>query len=389
MLSLTSAHSADRPVPPPGGGLARPHRRAASRPGAVALSLVVLLQALLAAPGAWSQDSAAGHAPLLRVENYQVGPEVYVRSLAIDEAQSTLWVGTSLGALEIDLESRDVRRSFTRDDGLANEYVFAIGLDPRGHVWFGTNAGGTSTYKDGKWRTYFPMHGLADYWVYAFAFDRQGRNWIGTWDGVSLFDPETESFTTYHDELINIWVYGVAIDAQERVWFGTEGGVSMFDGQKWRSWTHDDGLGAANAGNLPPSPNTGLGTKSREDLAVSVGGMESYNPNYVFAAHTDRQGRGIWFGTWGGGASLFDGENTWTSYTTADGLAGNIVYSIAQQEDGTLWFGTNRGVSRFDGKEWITLRHGLVGQHVYTIALAEDGSAWIGTKGAVARIWQE
>ncbi len=360
----------------------------ARRPAGVTLLLgFLLLLPLLGA--AYGQSADKGPAPHLQVENFRVGADVYVRSLAIDRQRQSLWVGTSVGVLDIDLASRDLKRTFTRDDGLANEYVFAIGLDPRGHVWFGTNAGGASTFKDGKWRTYFPMHGLADYWVYAFAFDRRGRAWIGTWDGVSLFDPESESFTTYHDELINIWVYGVAIDTEERVWFGTEGGVSMFDGQQWRSWTHEDGLGAPNADDLPSSPNTGLGTRSRKDLAVSVAGGASYNPNYVFAAHSDSLGRGVWFGTWGGGVSLFDGRGKWTTYTEADGLAGNIVYSIAQEPDGTLWFGTDRGLSRFDGTNWTSVRHGLVGQHVYAIALADDGSVWIGTKGAVARIWEE
>ena len=56
------------------------------------------------------------------------------------------------------------------------------------------------------------MHGLADYWVYAFDFDDQGRAWIGTWDGANLFDPANATWTTYHDELINIWVYGLDID---------------------------------------------------------------------------------------------------------------------------------------------------------------------------------
>ena len=43
------------------------------------------------------------------------------------------------------------------------------------------------------------------------------------------------------------------VDALDRVWFGTEGGVSMYDGKRWVSWTHKDGLGAANSDNLPAS----------------------------------------------------------------------------------------------------------------------------------------
>ena len=39
----------------------------------------------------------------------------------------------------------------------------------------------------------------------------------------------------------------------------------------------------------------------------------------------------------------------WTSYTTAEGLAGNNVYSIIAVPDGALWFGSppDGGVSRF------------------------------------------
>ena len=51
----------------------------------------------------------------------------------------------------------------------------------------------------------------------------------------------------------------------------------------------------------------------------------------------------------------FDGKQ-WTSYTTADGLAGNIIYSMAQDARGVLWLGTNHSLSRYDGKSWASYR---------------------------------
>ena len=74
--------------------------------------------------------------------------------------------------------------------------------------------------------------------------------------------------------------------------------------------------------------------------------------------------------------------------TARDGLAGNIVYSIAQGRDGALWFGTNRGVSRFDGKAFsgVGLEQGLLDQHVYALAVGPDGDVWAGTRKGVARI---
>lgn len=325
--------------------------------------------------------------PAARLDSFHVGEGAYVRALTVDPRRNSLWVGTSVGALEIDLASDNVKNTFTRKDGLANEYVFAVGAHPSApQVWFGTNAGGASTWDGQAWKTYFPMHGLADYWVYAFAFDKRGGTWIGTWDGANYVTPEGE-MKTFRTELINIWVYGIGIDAQDRVWFGTEGGVSMFDGKTWTSWTHQDGLGDKNIQNLPRSDNTGLGTRSRHDLVVETAGQETFNPNYVFSVLVDPKGRGVWFGTWGGGVSLFDGSR-WTSYSTKDGLAGNIVYSMAAAKDGSVWFGTNHGVSNFDGAKWTSYgrRDGLIDDNVYAIAVTPDGNAWFGTKGGVARL---
>lgn len=59
----------------------------------------------------------------------------------------------------------------------------------------------------------------------------------------------------------------------------------------------------------------------------------------------------MWFGTDGGGVTQFDGED-WITYTTKDGLAGNIIRSIVVDAEGMVWFDTNEGVSRFDGERW-------------------------------------
>lgn len=321
------------------------------------------------------------------IESFNVGGNVYVRSLALESETKSLWVGTSVGVLEIDLDTREVRNTFTRKDGLANEYVFAIGVDQRGDKWFGTNAGGMSRYNDGNWKTYFPMHGLADYWVYSFANQGDDTLWIGTWAGVNRLNLDTGEMDTFVKELVNEWVYGIGVDAKQRVWFGTEGGVTVFDGERWTSWTHEDGLGAPNGSGLPPSKNTGLGTRSRHDLGVLRAGQATYNPNYVFSILVDRD-QSIWAGTWGGGVSRFDGKK-WTNLSAKEGLAGNIVYSIAQDEKGVLWFGTNRGLSRFDGERWQNFdrRHGLIDDNIYAVVVDGDSEeVWVGTRGGVTRL---
>ena len=325
-------------------------------------------------------------APRFRVsETFDVGRNVFVRSLSFDEKHKTLWVGTSVGVLAVDVATLQVKNTYTRDNGLANEYVFASYVDATGDVWFGTNGGGVSRLTPQGWKTYFPMHGLADYWVYSFAEQADKAMWIGTWAGLSRFDYATQGFKTYLKELVNEWVYGLDVDAQGNLWIGTEGGVNRFDGKNWSVWTHKDGLGAPNIDNLDFSPNTGLGTRSRHDLSVMLNGRETYNPNYVFCIKALADGT-VWAGTWGGGVSWFDGSR-WNNLTTADGLAGNIVFSM-QVDEKEKWFGTNHGLSYYDGDQWQTIgtAEGLLDYSVYALARDDQGRLWVGTRNGVALV---
>ena len=41
----------------------------------------------------------------------------------------------------------------------------------------------------------------------------------------------------------------------------------------------------------------------------------------------------------------------------ADGLSSNTVYSIYQDRDGFMWFGTRNGLNRYDGYTFRVFRH--------------------------------
>lgn len=346
------------------------------------------MAALLSSCGSDDNSQSTRSLPYQVAEAYNVGDSVFVRALAYDKRQQRVWVGTSVGAMEIDAKSYDLVKSYTREDGLANEFVFSIFVDSKGDKWFGTDGGGMSQLKGTQWKTYMPMHGLADYWVYSFTEQKDGTLWVGTWAGLNRIDGKTGVFSTYLTELINEWVYGLDVDKKDNVWIGTEGGVNMFDGKKWYKWTHEDGLGAANADGLQASANTGLGTRTRHDLSVMAMGMETYNPNYVFDVEVAHDST-VWAATWGGGVAHYDGKK-WRNYTMQDGLAGNIVFSIAEAKDGTLWFGTNRGLSRFDGKKFENFAGPMANDvnltGVYDVIVLDNGEVWAGTRGGVVRL---
>jgi ligand-binding sensor domain-containing protein/signal transduction histidine kinase len=90
----------------------------------------------------------------------------------------------------------------------------------------------------------------------------------------------------------------------------------------------------------------------------------------------------LWFGTYGGGVSRYDGKS-FTNFTTAHGLLNNVVWSILEDKSGNLWFGTNIGVSHYDGKSFtnFTTAQGLAHNLVNSILEDKSGNLWFGTYG--------
>ena len=74
------------------------------------------------------------------------------------------------------------------------------------------------------------------------------------------------------------------------------------------------------------------------------------------------------------------------------GLSHNAVFAILQDRRGFMWFGTQDGLDRYDGLEFVTLRHDPADPRSvsssWITALLEDhaGTLWIGTRGGLDRI---
>jgi signal transduction histidine kinase/ligand-binding sensor domain-containing protein len=75
------------------------------------------------------------------------------------------------------------------------------------------------------------------------------------------------------------------------------------------------------------------------------------------------------------------------AWTTADGLAHNHINRIRQDSRGFLWFGTDEGLSRFDGSEFVnyTVRDGVPHPWVNDFLETHDGEYWIASDGGVSR----
>jgi ligand-binding sensor domain-containing protein len=98
-------------------------------------------------------------------------------------------------------------------------------------------------------------------------------------------------------------------------------------------------------------------TQSDPPSLVLKRGRESEKPqiqigDYPSAAFEDRHGH-LWFRAVGEGVIHYDGKE-FTTYSTKDGLGGNIIRGILEDAHGVLWFATSGGLSSFDGEVFTT-----------------------------------
>lgn len=77
-----------------------------------------------------------------------------------------------------------------------------------------------------------------------------------------------------------------------------------------------------------------------------------------------------------------------TSWTQQHGLPQDTIRAITQTTDGYLWLGTDEGLARFDGYEFVSFSKAngdLPTNSITALAAMADGSLWIGTSNGLAQ----
>jgi signal transduction histidine kinase/ligand-binding sensor domain-containing protein len=72
----------------------------------------------------------------------------------------------------------------------------------------------------------------------------------------------------------------------------------------------------------------------------------------------------------------------WGALTLFHGLPGDVVRAVAQDSDGQMWFGTDAGLARYDGRRVQSIRsEGLAGPRVRALKVDAGGALWVGADG--------
>lgn len=179
-------------------------------------------------------------------------------------------------------------------------------------------------------------------------------------------EPETKEVVTSHGPLSI--TRNIKQDKKGNIWIAAFDGVFRYD----------------------PSALLRIGGKAFTNITSEVSKAR------FFDVLEDRKGN-FWFSTIGSGVFYYDpsaalraGDKSFRNFTTKDGLANDVVLHIYEDKSGNIWFGTERGASRWDGKSFqnFTPNEGLPNSNdddnnENSIIEDETGRFWFGTRGKV------
>jgi ligand-binding sensor domain-containing protein/signal transduction histidine kinase len=175
------------------------------------------------------------------------------------------------------------------------------------------------------------------------------------------------------------------------LWIGTFGGLARFDGARFATFDKSSAPALPNSGvhALLPDKNGGLwiGTNGggltllKDGTARTFTSADGLGGDVVRALHQDRRGR-IWAGT-NGGLSLLEGAR-FKNWGAAQGFARSAVRAIREDATGALWIGTNGdGLYRMQDGAFtrLTRKDGLPSDLVFSLLVDRAGALWVGTNG--------
>ncbi len=315
-------------------------------------------------------------------------------------ADGYLWLGTYHGLVRFNGVKFKV---FNRDNTpqLSHNRITALCAKKDGGLWIGTESDGILLYDKGTFTKFDTQKGLPDNWVLSIMEDHNGDTWIGSAAGLTLYRKGRFTPVNPGENVENIYV--ILEESPGITWFCAKGtGLFRHEAGVFKKYTIADGLKGNDVRYLCSDGKGTLwiGSNFHGLCRLYNGKITPYREPGAAgtlpatALYTDRAGT-VWLGTGRGLARLKSnpaapGEYTLEEFTGEDGLTDWRVRSIFEDREGNLWVGTySGGLSRFkDGSiTTMTVAEGLTQNFVWSVFEDSGGAVWVGgSKHGCSRI---
>jgi ligand-binding sensor domain-containing protein len=309
-----------------------------------------------------------------------------VTGIVIDES-GTLWASTyDNGLYEFDRGSRNWR--LHEPDGPATNTFSSVSLDLDANLWCTSSSNGLQIYDGTRWYNYNLSTRPVSIWpdVRQVAHLPNGDHWVATWgDGIYVLSGSVNALTikrrlnattgelaTALGETNYPAVPFLKLDAQNNIWILNYNAANT---NALLARTLDDNF-------VYFSTSDGL-----RSMTVSVLEIEKREND------PDR----IWVGTNNSGVSVLDYQGTlldklsprrddWSGELDLDdNLLGLNVTSIAQDRDGYMWIGTDKGLNYwFGGAVNDRFCYSLISDDVKIVKVDPRNNKWIGTSAGIS-----
>lgn len=318
---------------------------------------------------------------LERVDGDERIPMLAVHAIFQDR-QGGLWVG---GSRLLRIVGKQVQQFRFPGESSQNR-VKSIFQTKDGDIWVGTVSGlhRMLVAKPSKFERVSEVDGT----VRVLRQTSDGTLWIGT-IGHGLYMYRDGHFTKISapQQLPSNTILNLFEDVEQNIWVGTQAGMLRLSNTPVRTVS------------LPGASDSDAETVYQDGGEIWIAAADLFRfrngsvTPYRFAGidgvrirnlFRDREGA-LWIGTEGKGVYRKTSKGL-AHYTTKSGLVNNFVRAFLQARDGSIWIGTDEGVSRWNGTGFrnFQVRDGLCYFSIRSLLEDNVGNIWIGTDRGVS-----